>query len=186
MLAGFLMGLSVMAVSGELYQGQYVEPYKLISPGTLEWLVPLYGLLIGFSVALAGSPAGVKVFGEEKVVYWREASAGHSQSAYYLGKTLAALPRIIISSFHFTGMVLVGLSRVAINVFFGVPAFPRFPIMFQIVLGMFFGIYGISAFVSTLVNRENGNLLAVIIAILYHYSFLFHLVMLRSVDSALH
>lgn len=148
MLAGFLMGLSIMAVSGELYQGQYIEPYTLVSPSTMEWLVPLYGLLIGFSVALAGSPSGVKVFGEEKVVYWREASAGHSPSAYYIGKTVAALPRIIISSFHFAGMSSSSYMIIAINVFFGVPAFPTFPIMFQIVLGLFFGIYVRSIFLS--------------------------------------
>jgi hypothetical protein len=47
-----------------------------------------------------------------------------------------------------------------------VPAWPTFSYMYSIVLCMFFGIYGVGALVSTLVSRENGNLLAVIVGIL--------------------
>jgi len=35
-------------------------------------------------------------------IYWREASAGHSKSAYFVGKALSTLPRIAISAIHFT------------------------------------------------------------------------------------
>jgi hypothetical protein len=62
------------------------------------------GLLIGLSIALAGAPSGVKVFGEEKPVYWRETASGHSRSAYFIGKSISVLYRIIFASGHFTAM----------------------------------------------------------------------------------
>lgn len=36
------------------------------------------------AIAIAGAPAGVLVFGEEKVVYWREAACGHNRLGIYL------------------------------------------------------------------------------------------------------
>jgi hypothetical protein len=58
-VAGLLMGLS--AGAEQLFQGNYIKPFLLVSPSPLQWLVPLFGLLIGFSVALAGAPSSVKV-----------------------------------------------------------------------------------------------------------------------------
>lgn len=155
LFAGLLMGISVNGQNGQLYTGMYVKPYTLVSPSPVDWLVPLYGLLIGFAVALAGSPAGVKVFGEEKTIFWRETAAGHSPSAYYIGKTIAAIPRIFLSAFHFA----------AIYQFLALPTFPNFSTVFAIILGTFQGIYGMSAFVSALVSRENGNIASIILAI---------------------
>jgi hypothetical protein len=41
------------------------------------------------AVGLSAAPTGVNSFGSELVVYWREASVGHSQLAYFLGKTVS-------------------------------------------------------------------------------------------------
>jgi ABC-type multidrug transport system ATPase subunit len=153
--AGILMGASVAAYRGELYMGIYNLPYSVISPAPLLFIIPLYGLLIGFSVALSASPAGVRVFSEEKTIYWREASAGHSTSAYYLGKTLAAIPRFTVSSLHF----------VAVYMILAVPTFPNTHTMYSIIFLTFWCVYGVAAFVSCLVSRANANLLAVIFCI---------------------
>jgi hypothetical protein len=83
-LAGALMGIAVAGRKGELFIGIPVKPYTLISSSTLTWLIPQLGLLIGISTGLAGAPAGVKVFGEEKTVYWREAAAGFVPHKYSL------------------------------------------------------------------------------------------------------
>lgn len=168
-VAGALMGVSVGGANGELYKGLYVFPYSLVSPSPLSYVVTLYAvfllltkLLIGFSVSLAGAPAGVKVFGEvsttimqEKPVFWRETASGHWSFSYYLGKTLAATPRFTLSSLHFA----------SIYQFLAAPTFPRFGMTYALIFFNFFGIYGQSAFVSTLVRRENSNLVAVIASI---------------------
>lgn len=81
--AGLLMGLASSS-SNETYIGTYPSPYTLLSPAPRYWSIPQFGLLIGMAVALAASPAGVKVFAEERPVYWRNASSGHSTLAYFL------------------------------------------------------------------------------------------------------
>jgi hypothetical protein len=100
---------------------------------------------------LAGSPAGVLTFGEEKLIYYREAAAGHNALAYYLGKTAATLYRIVVGSLHFSG-VFVLLARPTSS----------FATLFVIILGMFFCVYGLAAVVSMLVKREQAALLSVI------------------------
>ncbi|KAJ3047500.1 hypothetical protein HK097_011489 [Rhizophlyctis rosea] len=152
--AGFLMGISTMGADGELYKGLYVAPYTLVSPSPNEWLIPLLGLLIGLTVGLAGAPAGVKVFGEEKPVYWREAASGHSRSAYYIGKTISAIYRFTLSALHFS----------SIYYFIAGPQLP-FAKQFLIIYLQFFGVYGLAAIVSMLVRRENANLLAVVVCL---------------------
>ncbi|TPX72646.1 hypothetical protein SpCBS45565_g00404 [Spizellomyces sp. 'palustris'] len=148
--AFYTTGISTQGM-GELYRGVYVEPYTLISPAPLTWFIPQCGLLIGLIVGLAGAPAGVNVFGQEKPVYWREAASGHNRGSYYTGKSLAALYRFILSSLHFT----------AIYVFFATPMV-RFGPQFLIILLQFWGVYGLAAIVSMVVKKENANLLAVI------------------------
>ena len=81
--AGVIMGFSVQGFD-ELYKGVWVFPYSLMSPAPVEWMLPIYSLLIGISVALAAAPAGVNVYGEEKSVFWREASSGHNTLSYYV------------------------------------------------------------------------------------------------------
>ncbi|KAI8896886.1 hypothetical protein BC833DRAFT_595703 [Globomyces pollinis-pini] len=84
-VAGVLMGMSVQGFK-EFYIGLYQGPMAVISPAPVNWIVPQFGMLCGCTVALAGSAAGVQVFGEELPIYWRNASSGHSPLSYYLVK----------------------------------------------------------------------------------------------------
>ncbi|KAI9102428.1 hypothetical protein DFS34DRAFT_390951 [Phlyctochytrium arcticum] len=151
--AGLLMGAAVQG-SGEMYRGVLVEPYTLISAAPLLWFIPQIGLLIGLIVGLAGAPAGVNVFSQEKPVYWRESASGHNRGSYFIGKSVASIYRFILSSLHFT----------AIYVFFASPTID-FGRQYLIILLQFFGVYGLAAIVSQVVKRENANLLALIIAL---------------------
>ncbi|KAJ3109992.1 hypothetical protein HDU96_006992 [Phlyctochytrium bullatum] len=150
-LAGGLMGIAVADGAGELFIGVPVAPYQLISPATLQWLIPQLGLLIGISCGLAGAPAGVKVFGEEKSVFWREAAAGHNRLAYFLGKVFASAYRFVLTAFHFS----------SIFAFLATPQSP-FGSLFSNLLLQFYCVYGMSAVVSMMVRRENAALLAVV------------------------
>ncbi|KAI3654726.1 hypothetical protein MP228_000106 [Amoeboaphelidium protococcarum] len=150
-LAGGLMGLSVMGADGEMFRGIYVSPYTLVSPAPLVWIIPLLGLLVSMAVGLSGAPAAVKIFGEEKVVYWREAAAGHSRSAYYVGKSISALYRFAVTSLHFTAVF-----------YFLASPLNSFANMYGIIVVLYYCVYGFSAIVSMLVQRENASLLAVV------------------------
>ncbi|KAJ3134674.1 hypothetical protein HK100_003437 [Physocladia obscura] len=136
MFAGMLMGISTIGKVKELMNGIYWGIYVLLSPAPMD-LLALYGLLIGIAVALAGAPAGVKVFGEEKP-----------------GKTIATVYRLLLTSLHFTGLYML-LAKPVLDPY----------MQYSLVLFQFWGVYGISCVVSMVVRRENASLLAVVISL---------------------
>ncbi|SMY20001.1 unnamed protein product [Zymoseptoria tritici ST99CH_1A5] len=150
-LAGGIIGLSAFGAGGHLFQGIYHPPFTILSSAVDYQSTPQLGLLGGMAIGLAASAPGFWVFGEEKMMFWRETAAGHSRSAYYLGKMLSTLPRIALSSLHFT-------------VFMGILATPliSFTDMWMANLMYFWCIYGLAAIVSMLVKREDGPLVAVL------------------------
>lgn len=154
-LAGVIIGLSAFASNGHLFQGIYHEPFTLLSSAVDYASTPQIGLLGAMAIGLAASAPGFWVFGEEKLMYWRETASGHSRSAYYIGKLLSTLMRIALSSLHFT-------------VFLGVLATPliSFPKMYAANLAYFWCIYGLASIISMFVKRENGPLLAVLASLI--------------------
>jgi hypothetical protein len=111
--------------------------------------MPQISLLVGIAICLTASALGVKIFGEERLVFWREAAAGHNRFAYYLGKTLSTGPRIFCACLHF-------------SVFFLLFAPPRISwgAAFAVNLLYFYCVYELAACVSMVTPREDGPLLA--------------------------
>jgi ABC-type multidrug transport system ATPase subunit len=153
-LAGSIMGLAATAVD-ELYAGVLVRPYTLLSPAPLESLLPSLGLYQCMAIGVAGAPAAVRIFGEERDVFLRENAAGHSTGAYFLAKNLAALGRMALAALHFAA-------------FFTILARPTsdFSIMFTIALGTIFGVVGLAQITSMVVARANAALLGTILALI--------------------
>ncbi|KAK4545666.1 hypothetical protein LTR36_002619 [Oleoguttula mirabilis] len=150
-LAGVIIGLSAFASNGHLFQGVYHEPFILLGSAVDYSSTPQIGLLGAMAIGLAASAPGFWVFGEEKLMYYRETASGHSRSAYYVGKLLSTLVRIAISSLHFT-------------VFLGILATPliSFQMMYAANMMYFWCIYGLASVISMVVKREDGPLLAVL------------------------
>jgi len=154
-LAGVVIGLSAFASNGHLFQGIYHPPFTMLSSAVDYASTPQIGLLGAMAIGLAASAPGFWVFGEEKLMYYRETASGHSRSAYYLGKLLSTLLRIGLSSLHFT-------------VFLGILATPliSFPMMYAANLMYFWCIYGLASVVSMMVKREDGPLIAVLASLI--------------------
>jgi ABC-type multidrug transport system ATPase subunit len=154
-LAGAVIGLSAFAAGGHLFQGIYQVPFTILSPAVDYASVPQLGLLGGMAIGLAASAPGFWVFGEEKMMYYRETASGHSRSAYYVGKLLSTIPRIALSSLHFT-------------VFLGILATPlmSFDKMYAANLMYFWCVYGLASVVSMVVKREDGPLIAVLASLI--------------------
>ncbi|KAI8907838.1 P-loop containing nucleoside triphosphate hydrolase protein [Gorgonomyces haynaldii] len=153
LLAGLIMGTSVLSAN-DLYIGTLVPPFTTLSSSTVEWVIPQLGFFLAAAAALAASPAGVKVFSEERVVYWREASSGHDPTAYFIGKSFSVLYRLCVTSLHFAVIFHV-LARPLIS----------FQKLYVVILALFFGVYGLSSAISMIVARENAALLAVVICL---------------------
>ena len=150
-LAGFLGGLTENSNHGNIFVGSYPDPYLPIGSATNYYSVPQMALLVGLSIGLISASPGVKVFGEEKLVYWREAASGHNKFAYYVGKVISVVPRILFAALHFT-------------VFFMLLATPIISWQDSFVANLlyFYTIYGFASVVSMLCRREDGPLLAVL------------------------
>lgn len=149
-VSGALMGLAIQNFGGQLYQGVLIKPFFLISPAPQEFIIPILCMIVGCAIGLAGAPAGVKIFSEEREVFYREASAGHNRLAYYFGKNISSTYRFVISSFHFTSLFYLFASP---NILFSR--------MYLLHLLMFYCTYGLSFVVAMVVKRENASMVAV-------------------------
>ena len=148
--AGGIMGLAAYAVD-ELYSGVLRPPYTVLSPAPMETMLPSLGLYINIAIGVAGSPAAVRTFGEERDVFLREHSGGHNLYAYFAAKNVSVLYRQSLAALHFAGTFA----------YIAKPTAP-FAFMLAMVLGIFFGVYGLSTLMSMLVDRANAALLGTI------------------------
>ena len=153
-LAGFLIGLAELSQDGINFRGLFLKPYELLSSATDYSDVPQMSLLVGLSIGLTASSPGVKIFGEEKLTYWREAASGHNRFAYYMGKVLSTIPRMLLANLHF-------------SILFYLLTTPRisWAAAFTANLLYFWCIYGLASCISMITRREDGPLLAVMLSL---------------------
>ena len=71
---------------------------------TLPQSNPLMGesAIACLSLSLGAVAASLRLFGAERIVYWREASTGISTTAYFVGKCLSHVPALILPPALFT------------------------------------------------------------------------------------
>ncbi|KAI4178861.1 MAG: hypothetical protein LQ346_007331, partial [Caloplaca aetnensis] len=154
-LGGFIIGLAQFNAEGINFRGFYRPPYTILSPSIDYFSVPLMALLVAIAIGLIASSPGVKIFGEEKLVYWREASSGHNRLAYYLGKVLSTFPRMLVANLHFTAsFMLLATPRIDWGAAFAAN------------LLYFYTIYGLASILSMCARREDGPLLAVMASLI--------------------
>ena len=148
-LAGLLLGLAQVSAHGNEFRGIYLHPYELLSSSTDFASIPELSLLITLAIGLTASSPGVKIFGEEKLIYLREASSGHNRFAYYVGKVLSTLPRMFLANLHFT-------------IFFIILATPKISWSASYIANFlyFYCIYRLATCVSMITRREDGPLIA--------------------------
>ena len=93
----------------------------------------------------------MKVFGDEKMIYWRETASGHSRSSYYVGKVISTFFRITHAALHFA-------------LFFYLLATPiiNFGEAYLLIVLDFYCMYELASCVSMVTRKENGALLSVV------------------------
>ena len=154
LIAGLFIGLSCWNF-GEMFVGHYIGELISLGPAKLEFTLPLFFFFVAFGVAAASSTPAVKVFSEERTVYFREAAAGHSKLAYFAGKNLSTIVRMIVSSLHYTALLHV-LARPMLS----------FMNVYLIVLLNFYCVYGLCAIVSMIVEREEATLVGTVASLI--------------------
>ncbi|KAJ6031616.1 ABC transporter [Penicillium herquei] len=116
------------------------------------WHVQVY---LNFMRGCAAGPAGVQTFGNEKLVFFREAYSGHSRSAYFIGKVFSTFFRITLSALHFTTFYMV----------LTVPAIP-FEAQLTIDILYYYCIYGLGCFIAAVASSQNAPLVAMLISLI--------------------
>lgn len=104
-LAGAIIGISAMHSNGSLFVGLYHPPFTLLSIGIDYKSTPQLALTSAMAIGFVASAPGFCVFGEERLMYFRESAAGHSRSAFYVGKVASTVFRIVLSSLHFAALL---------------------------------------------------------------------------------
>ena len=154
-LAGLLIGLAFITEDGMNFRGIFISPYDLLSSATDFTSIPEMSLLVGLAIGLTASSPGVKIFGEEKLIYVRESSAGHNRFAYYMGKVLSTIPRMVLANVHFTVLFML-LSTPKIS----------WGDAFIANLLYFYCIYGLASCISMITRREDGPLIATMFSLI--------------------
>ncbi|PYI14690.1 putative ABC transporter [Aspergillus violaceofuscus CBS 115571] len=148
---GVMIGLTVFEYHGHIFQGIYHPPFELLSSAVNYRMVAEQGLLSCLGIACAAGPPGVKLLGEEKLIFRREQQSGHSRSAYFLGKNLSVLLRMFLSSLHYTTIYII-------------IATPTISFGFQLAIDFlyFYCMYGLGCIVAAITRREDGPLVCML------------------------
>lgn len=149
--AGVIIGYSAQLP----FRGIAIEPYTSLTPSPEHTIIPQKALYIAMAVGIAAASAGVKAFGEDTVIFWRESSAGHNRVAYFLGQSLSMLPRILLGGLHFSALFHV-LSKSSI----------AFGEMYLNITLTFYAVYGLASIVSMVVPRKDAPLLSAVICVI--------------------
>ncbi|KAJ3268645.1 hypothetical protein HK104_005310 [Borealophlyctis nickersoniae] len=106
--------------------------------------LPVTGMFLTLGVLFAGVTVGSATFGRERVVYWRDVSAGMSVLPYFFAKWVADVPRIVIASCMFTGSLILFL-----------PYRAELYDVWVVVLVMYFCAFSMGYFLSAIMRPPN-------------------------------
>ncbi|KAJ3217020.1 hypothetical protein HK099_005623 [Clydaea vesicula] len=114
------------------------------------------GMFISLGVLFAGISVGTQTFGNEKNVYFRDTSSGMSTIAYYLGKFILDVPRMLLAGVVYS---------MALTVFW--PYKQSFYLLLLIVELLYFVAFPMGYFISWTVKKSSVPLAGVGFALLW-------------------
>eukprot|EP00002_Diphylleia_rotans_P014506 TRINITY_DN2829_c0_g1_i1.p1 TRINITY_DN2829_c0_g1~~TRINITY_DN2829_c0_g1_i1.p1 ORF type:complete len:902 (+),score=195.71 TRINITY_DN2829_c0_g1_i1:75-2780(+) len=139
-------------------------PYELIRRG--KCTIPLSdnfaqsGNLLTWAIGFCGIAAGATTFGHEKVVFWRDSSAGLNPFSYFFAKIMSDIPRLLLAgSCFFLAYVLVFSPSGAMYELYG------------LMLALYYAGFGCGYFVSQLVHPEAASMVGVAFALVWSIVF---------------
>jgi ABC-type multidrug transport system ATPase subunit len=115
---------------------------------------PMICLLACLAMGLLGTNASLRVFGTERLIFWREASVGISIPAYFFSKTFLDLTQTVAHSFVF----LLTFYNII------VPEL-TFVNMYSVFLAIYWYSSGLGILISLVVDPQSATLVGVIVPI---------------------
>ncbi|RHZ83223.1 hypothetical protein Glove_99g57 [Diversispora epigaea] len=122
----------------------YIELPNCLTPkDTLQTV----GVFVALGVTFCGINAGITTFGYEKVVYWRDTSSGMKTIPYFLAKSIADIPRILLADLMFSLAFILFYSQRS-----------SFSEIYVIVLLSYFASWELGYFLSAIFSKEKFGL----------------------------
>eukprot|EP00475_Leptophrys_vorax_P044540 TRINITY_DN8966_c0_g1_i1.p1 TRINITY_DN8966_c0_g1~~TRINITY_DN8966_c0_g1_i1.p1 ORF type:complete len:418 (-),score=91.74 TRINITY_DN8966_c0_g1_i1:27-1130(-) len=116
---------------------------------------PMICLLACLAMGLLGTNASLRLFGKERLIFWREASSGIPISSYFASKLLLELLQTVTYPFIF----LLAFYNIII------PELP-FALMYTVFVSIYFYSSGLGIFISILVSPGTATLVGVLAPII--------------------
>eukprot|EP00002_Diphylleia_rotans_P015297 TRINITY_DN2972_c0_g1_i2.p1 TRINITY_DN2972_c0_g1~~TRINITY_DN2972_c0_g1_i2.p1 ORF type:complete len:617 (+),score=88.14 TRINITY_DN2972_c0_g1_i2:1091-2941(+) len=167
LFAGYFLGLSCQGLQ---YVGPIAPeleefcPYELLHRNKCS--LPLEdnfvpsGNLLCWGIGFAGIAMGASTFGNEKVVYWRDASSGLNPLSYHLAKIITDLPRVFLSGSLFFLTFIFVFSPVG-----------RVDHLYLLILVLYWAGFSSGYFISQLVHVEIAPLVGIAFALIWAVVF---------------
>ena len=108
------------------------------------------------AIGMTGVTAALRVFGNEQIVYWREASAGMSTSAYFLAKNISHIFFILLSPLLYLAPFLTFVSARA-----------SFLAYYRVIVVLQFATTGLGYLVSIVVPGGLAQLAGVVVVLVF-------------------
>jgi ABC-type multidrug transport system ATPase subunit len=116
--------------------------------------LPISGALSGLGIGLTTIISSTRCFGDERIVFWREAASGLSRPAYFIGKNIAEIPRLVF----IPGFYLVIFTAVTGNT-------DHHAGEYWVLLFAVWAVSGLGYLVSVLVKPLNSQLAGVLVVL---------------------
>lgn len=118
--------------------------------------LPVSGALSGMAIGLTTIISSTRCFGNERIVFWRETSSGSNRLAYFLGKNISELPRLVFIPFFYL-MIFQAFTSVSDDS----GGFSEFVIL----LAAVWAVSGLGYCVSLSVSPSNSQLAGVLVVL---------------------
>ncbi|RHZ58597.1 hypothetical protein Glove_372g90 [Diversispora epigaea] len=114
------------------------------------------GVFTAMGIMFCGISAGTTTFGYEKVVYWRDTSSGMKTIPYFLAKSIADIPRILLAGLMFSLSFILFYSHLS-----------SFRDIYVIILLTYIAAWQIGYFLSAIFSKEKLGLVGTGVALAF-------------------
>jgi len=144
----FSIDVVLTFVAGAAIGMMFKEP----APGDVITICLLSSMSVGFCTGIAS----LFNFGEERVIYWREAAMGMNRVAYFCGKNVSELPKLLL---------IMPLAFLCVLYMFTVPR-ATFMDLFLVMSSSTFACSGVAYLISVAVSPKSSQLALVVFILL--------------------
>ncbi|KJE94832.1 multidrug resistance protein [Capsaspora owczarzaki ATCC 30864] len=118
--------------------------------------IGLMGIYMCMGIGVMATAVSVRTFGDERIVYWRDASSGINTLAYFIGKCVVDFAKFLFFTWSFLATFMLVAAP-----------FGSFNGYFQVVLAVIWCMSSLGYITSIVLSRQNSGFTAVMLGIIW-------------------